>query len=106
MLKLPGGAFEIAGLPALKMAKNPFGSVRVDEGPGLIHYDVRFSRDISWDRPPDGRDLIVPDEVKPGLSGTVHRLGLDSKSPGRIIDTLTAFFQDNSQDFCGSHSGT
>jgi len=34
MLKLPSGTLEIAGLPVLRMLKNPFGAVKVEEGPG------------------------------------------------------------------------
>ncbi|MFP4350806.1 MAG: hypothetical protein ACLFQY_21155, partial [Desulfococcaceae bacterium] len=42
MLKLPTGAFQVDSLPVLEIDRNPYGAVRVEGGPGLTDYTVRF----------------------------------------------------------------
>ena len=93
MLKLPPGAFEIGRLPVLKMVANQYGAVKVEEGPGLIHYQVRFKNNLRYESSPEEMDLIVPEKELPGLTIIAKRLGLHTKSPQEILKILAAFFQ-------------
>lgn len=93
MLKLPNGALEIAHLPTIKMEQNQFGAVKVEEGPGLIIYQVRFNPSTSLDSPPNETDVIVPQREKPAIFRLIHELGLSEKSPPEILKTVAAFFQ-------------
>lgn len=95
VLKLPSGAYKIERLPVLKMEHNQLGAVRVEEGPGLINYRVRFGQNSSLDSPPSENDSTVPQREKPAISRIVEELGLASKPPREILRTVDAFFQQN-----------
>lgn len=61
LLKLPEHtlSFRIPGtLPDL--STNRLGPVYAEHGPGLISYDVQFSRSSDIHAPPDGMDLVLP----------------------------------------------
>lgn len=95
LLKLPNGAYKIERLPVLRMESNQFGAVKVEEGPGLMNYRVRFGRNTSLDSPPSETDLTVPKREKPAISRIAEELGLTSKSPREILRTVDAYFQEN-----------
>ncbi len=95
LLKLPNGAYKIERLPVLRMESNQFGAVKVEEGPGLMNYRVRFGRNTSLDSPPSETDLMVPKRENPAISRIAEELGLTSKPPQEILRTVDAYFQEN-----------
>ena len=95
MLKLPNGAFQIAHLPVSQMKKNQYGAVKVEEGPGLINYRVRFNPHTSFEGAAGESDLTVPQKEGPAISKIVEGLKLTSKSPQEVLKSLTVFFQRN-----------
>jgi len=92
VLKLPTGAFTITQLPVIRMRRNRFGSVKVEEGPGLITYHVRFNPAASLASPPNEDDLRVPEQEKPAIFKIIRDLDLASKPLPEILTTVTAFF--------------
>lgn len=95
LLKLPNGAYKIERLPVLRMESNQFGAVKVEEGPGLMNYRVRFGRNTSLDSPPSETDLTVPKRENPAISRIAEELGLTSKPPQEILRTVDAYFQEH-----------
>jgi len=95
MLSLPGGTFQISEIPAARMQRNRFGAVKVEDGPGMVTYRAKFSRDTSLDGPPDKADLSIPPKERTAIYRTVKALQLDSKSPPDILKQLMAFLQNN-----------
>lgn len=95
MLKLPNGAYEISNLPMVKMGRNQFGAVKVEEGPGFINYDIQYSPDNCYDSPPTEKDLAVPEKEKPHMARVIQELGLEGKAPSEIKASLIGFFQKN-----------
>ena len=95
LLKLPIGSSKIANLPVLKMIRNQFGAVKVEEGPGLITYQVSFKPDASFDGPPNETDLNLPQKEMPVISEIVRELKLRSKPPREVLNRVAAFFEDN-----------
>lgn len=93
MLTLPMGTSEVTDLPVMKMFKNQFGAVKVEEGPGLVRYRLQFNTARSWDSAPDALDLRVPDKDKATLEQIVQKLGLRSLPPRRALNALNGFFQ-------------
>jgi hypothetical protein len=93
LLKLPSGSHEITRLQVMKMARNRFGAVKVEQGPGLVEYRVRYHPGDSVDGPPDKIDLTLPEQEKSVIMKTARELGLPLKSPPDILKTLSAFFQ-------------
>ena len=95
LLKLPIGASKIANLPVLKMVRNQFGAVKVEEGPGLMTYQVSFEPDASFDGPPNETDLNLPEKEMPAITEIVRELELRSKPPREVLKRVAAFFEDN-----------
>ena len=93
ILKLPNGTFQISDLPVSKLERNQSGAIKVEDGPRLITYKVRFSQDSSLDSPPDERDLSIPRREKQNLSRIIDELKLKSKSPREILSSVNSFFQ-------------
>ena len=82
----------MANLPVLKMTRNRFGAVKVEGGPGLSAYDVKFNPDASFDSPPGETDLRVPPKERPAISKIVQELELTTQPPQKILKRVNAFF--------------
>ncbi|MBA4368988.1 MAG: hypothetical protein C0403_15270, partial [Desulfobacterium sp.] len=107
ILKLPVGAFEMESMAGLRLKKNSLGAIKVEEGPGLIRYVVRYGRKFSDDRPPDHQDLQVPLDELPGISRFIAGLKLSGKSLDEVLPVLKSFFQEKftySLDLATHHS--
>jgi hypothetical protein len=94
VLKLPTGVIQIDRLPAAKMARNRFGTVKVEGGPGRAAYRVGFKEESAFESPPTANDLSVPDKESPALNKIAGELELEKKSPREIVNTLDTFFQE------------
>ncbi len=95
LLKLPIGARKIANLRVLNMVRNQFGAVKVEEGPGLITYQVSFEPDSSLDGPPSEADLGLPKKEMPAISQIVQEIELGAEPPGKVLEKVSAFFEKN-----------
>jgi hypothetical protein len=95
VLKLPAGAFQVDRLPVGKMERNILGTVKVEGGPGLVDYRVRFDKASDIGSPPVAMDLFIPGKEKPVLDKIASELGLIGKSPTQILKTVETFFQKN-----------
>lgn len=93
LLKLPNGTYQIAQLPAYKIKHNPYGAVKIEEGPGLLNYQVHFGSYSSLDSTPNGADLSIPEQEEATLSRIVQELDLASKNPQKILERVNNFFQ-------------
>lgn len=93
ILKLPMGAFRIEQLPVLTMEQNQYGTVQVEDGPGLITYRVHYGRNASIDSLPTEADLIVPPAELEVIQTTIAELGLHAGSPREIIAGIASHFQ-------------
>ncbi len=95
ILTLPNGAGEIEQLTVVGMSRNRLGAVKVDEGPGLVVYGVRFDPRASADGPPTAIDLRLPAQEAPALARVAGELGLAGRSPPAVVQAVAAFFRDN-----------
>ncbi len=95
MLKLPAGTFEIRDLPVSKTERNPLGAVRVEEGPGMVTYTVKFGPHVSFDSPPNNSDLSVPQRELSAINEVIRKTDIASKPPEEILKRVTAFFRNN-----------
>lgn len=92
LLKLPNGAFQLQNLPVSLIEVNSLGAVKVEDGPGLIRYGVRFSEQASCDSPPNKSDHIIPQREKTAINKIAEELGLSSVPPREILRRVSAFF--------------
>lgn len=93
MLTLPLGTYQLRNLPVTILKKTPLGAVKVEDGPGLIGYQVRYNLDITGDLPPSEKDLIVPSEELPAIQQIIKELHLQSTKPEEILPVLADFLR-------------
>ena len=93
MLTLPLGAYRLRDLPVTILKKTPLGAVKVEDGPGLIGYQVSYNLGITGDSPPSEKDLIVPPEELPAVQQIMKELQVQSRKPEEIPTVLADFFQ-------------
>src|SRR5204863_1659641 len=74
MLAAPNGAIELQNLLVVELASNRMGALRVEEGLGLVRYDVRYAAG-AMDDPPTRMDLAVPRTEAPAVSRIAEHLG-------------------------------
>jgi hypothetical protein len=94
MLKLPTGTYGIRGPQALKIVRNQYGAVRVEEGPGIVSYEAQFGSGASFDGPPDKNDLVVPGKEREAISRVAEPLRLEGRSPKETVSVIRTFFQE------------
>jgi len=95
LLKLPDGAWLISNLPVIKMEANPYGAVRIEDGPDLVNYIVRYHPEIERDRPPEQSDLKIPESEVAAIYQTAKTLKLEKASPSETLKILKHFFYNN-----------
>ncbi|MCI5131498.1 MAG: transglutaminase domain-containing protein [Candidatus Electrothrix sp. EH2] len=91
---MPIGAYRLENLPVTTLKQTPLGAVKVEEGPGLIGYRVRYNPKTSRLLEPSESDLLVPPRERPALEQIAADLHLHSKTPEEIVRVLADFFQD------------
>jgi hypothetical protein len=89
------GAIQIEKLPVLTMGQNQYGTVKVEDGPGLINYRVHYGQNAAIDSPPTEADLFVPPAEKSAVQQTIAELGLQADSPQLIMAGVKSHFRKN-----------
>ncbi len=97
LLKLPQGAYQLRNLPVSHLQQTPLSAFKVEEGPGLIGYQVRYQTESLGDLPPTKEDLIVPPEELDAIQQVVEELKLSSRTKEDIPQVLDDFFQNQFQ---------
>lgn len=95
ILPLPTGAVRIERLSAGAVARNRLGAVRVEDGPGLADYGVRFEPASVFDAPPGKIDLDLPPAERPMLARLARELKLNPKRPQEAKAAVALFFENN-----------
>jgi hypothetical protein len=95
ILKLPMGAIQVEELPVLTMGQNQYGTVRVEDGPGLINYRVHYGQNAAIDSPPTEADLFVPPAEKSAVQQTIAEFGLQADSPQLLMAGVKSHFRKN-----------
>src|SRR5207245_475888 len=89
VLPAPSGARQLDNLLVVELAKNPLGSVRVDEGLGLVRYAAHFG-DGTADGPPRTLDLVVPRNEQAAVERAAAQLALDGKTAASAVSAVRA----------------
>ena len=95
ILKVPAGTFQIDQLLVGNMEVNPYGAIKVEEGPGLISYQALFSPSDSIDSPPDERDTGLPPDEEAVFRSLAEKLGLHSLSQDEVVRRVAVYFQEH-----------
>ena len=91
LLAAPSGVRQLDDLRVENLAKSPLGSLRVEEGAGLVRYAARFG-DGTADAPPRPLDLIVPRSEHAAVTRAAAHLGLHDKTPAQALIAVRAWF--------------
>ena len=92
LLALPHGAGRLDGLMVVSLARNRLGTVRVDEGLGLVTYTAHFPRRGAGEAPAQPSDLRVPPREAPTIARVARELGLGGRPPAEVVTALRAHF--------------
>ncbi|MCW5212286.1 transglutaminase domain-containing protein [Desulfobulbus sp. TB] len=95
LLKLPQGTYQLQNLPVSRLQKSPLSAFKVEEGPGLIGYQVHYQAESIGDLPPTQEDLIVPPEELDAIQHIIEELQLSSQKKEDVPKILDDFFQDS-----------
>jgi transglutaminase-like putative cysteine protease len=93
ILPLPHGTYQISHLIVPILQQNPFGAVKVEQGPGLVRYQANFSQHTPLDSPPTQSDQDLPNNEKKYIIKLSNELGLPQQHPQEVLLTLTRFFK-------------
>ena len=94
MLALPAGAAEVSDLTVVAVSRNRFGAVKVEEGPTLVSYAVRFDAERPADARPGDADLRVSPREAETIARVATQLGLASLPPREAIARVGRYFHD------------
>ncbi|MFA6319224.1 MAG: transglutaminase domain-containing protein, partial [Elusimicrobiota bacterium] len=94
LLALPPGAFRAERLLAGSVTRGGFGTVSVDEGPGLVSYRAVFSSSPAGADAPSAADLVIPADEEALMAGLARDLGLDRRRPAEALAKVSRFFEE------------
>ncbi|MCP4151643.1 MAG: transglutaminase domain-containing protein [bacterium] len=94
LLQLPAGASYVQNLPVASFRKNILGSIKVEDGPGILDYRVTFQQGVPFDQPPGKSDLKIPPRDRKTLLHLVNQLNLNANAPEAAVETVKTFFRD------------
>lgn len=95
ILALPPGAIHIQQLPVGIVQRNELGTVKVEDGPGLVRYRVASAENSTRDVRPGEADVHIPEAEASMLTQVVEDLGLTSETPRESLRTLATYFDSN-----------
>lgn len=87
LLPLAEGTRSLSHLPAGAVERNPYGALRVLDGPGFLAFDARFRPGTERD-PPGDFDLRVPARLEPVLRPIAAGLRLRELGPAAAVPAL------------------
>lgn len=94
ILALPSGTSRLEDLRVGAVQRNRLGTVKVQDGPGLVTYRALFSPGAAPPAPPDERDLRVPASEIPLTSRVATELNLASLPPQQALQVLRRHFEE------------
>lgn len=92
LLPVPNGVASVQHLPAISIATNLFGSVRVEDGPGFVLFDSIYGSGAAIDSPPTPEDGQVPLLEKAAIGEVARTLALDQLGPKDAVLAVEQFF--------------
>jgi hypothetical protein len=95
LMAVPNGSYRIENLPAEFLKRNPYGAIKIENGPGVVNYTARFRRGLSFDAEPSDKDLHIPNRYRSLLTQVSSQLGLSKDDPNRVLAALGRYFGEN-----------
>lgn len=90
MLAVPAGAFRIDELPVEELQANSLGALKVQNGPALVRYRVRYATGAGLRAGPGENDRVVPQRLIDVLSTTLEKLNLPVSMPEQKPEPMGA----------------
>ena len=94
LVSVPNGAFRLERLGVEDLGVNSLGTLKVNRGPGLINYRVRYDPRGVSDETLSTHDLHVPSYFEGAFHERAKRLGLLDGTVAERLNRLRRFFQD------------
>ncbi len=95
ILKVPLGTFQLRDLIVGDVYLNPYGAIKVEEGPGLVKYQASFDLSQPLDTIPVETDLVLPADDEALFQNLAAELDLISLPPAHALREISTFFSTN-----------
>lgn len=92
VLPLPHDAVEVDRLTVVALGKNRLGTVKVEEGTGLVTYTALSASGAAGDGPPEAADARLPVREAGIVRPIATELGIAQMPPARAIAAVQAYF--------------
>ncbi len=93
VLKLPSEAVCLEKLTVGAVYRNQYGVTGVEDGPGLLTYDIILGKDHTPVAPPSRFDLGIPPSEAETVHAVVEKLGITSSAPETALKRITGYFE-------------
>jgi hypothetical protein len=91
VLPLPPGAVALERLAVVRLSRTALGSVRAEEGLGLVTFTARSTALPALDAPPASADLGVPPSEALVLTEVIEELGLRDRPAPDVVAGIRAY---------------
>jgi hypothetical protein len=92
-LPLPHSVVRVKELPAVSLATNALGTVRIEDAPGFLEFEAAYGGGHSIDGPSVEEDSAQPDD--PAVLEIARRLKLAELEPEAAVRAVEDFFRSN-----------
>ncbi len=93
LMHLPIDTHVVDGLEAARLSRNDMGTIKIQEGPELAHYQVRYGLQATPDPAPGDADLSIPRQERAAVSRVAAQLGLHDIAPHAMLQRITSLFE-------------
>jgi hypothetical protein len=93
LLALPLGTYRLEGLNVARVERNALGTVRVEQGPESLSFNVRVDPEARTDGAPDAGDLRIAPALQPVLAAVSGEIGLVTGDGARSARAIEDFFR-------------
>ena len=93
VLALPYGSQRISNLKFGNLSQNQYGSVRLNNGPNILDYDVYYNEESGGIAQPIAADLHVPPSRLLTLKKFANQAAISNQTPEKSIEKLKHLFE-------------
>lgn len=95
IIPAPDNINTLSGKDLIQVETSVYGSTRIEAREGWINYRLGYSNHKFNETTPDREDLFIPPSYREDFKQVVTELGLYSKTPAEIINSVQRYFKDN-----------
>jgi protein-glutamine gamma-glutamyltransferase len=95
IIPVPDNINTLSGKDLIQVETSIYGSTRIEARKGWVNYRLAYSNQNFVETTPDREDLLIPINYQEDFKQVATELGLYSKTPAEIINSVRRYFKDN-----------